>query len=200
MACFTRPEFAAERVSYPCITPPAAVGLLSAIFWKPEIRWRVEEIWVCSELRWMSITRNEVSDRASKDIDHLDPSERRVQRNSLLLRNVAYVINAQIETIEHATDPVAKYRDQFRRRVDRGACFARPYLGLQEFHAEFRSTTEDDRPDASLTLPIGPMPLDLRHHEGPKGQEQIDPVFWPASIVEGRLRVPAVSEVADVDR
>ena len=35
-ACFTRPEFGAERVSYPVMTPSAARGVLEAIFWKPE--------------------------------------------------------------------------------------------------------------------------------------------------------------------
>lgn len=35
LACFTRPEFKAERMSYPCITPSAARGLLEAVLWKP---------------------------------------------------------------------------------------------------------------------------------------------------------------------
>jgi CRISPR-associated protein Cas5d len=37
-ALFTRPEFKSERLTYPVITPTAAVGLLSAILWKPELR------------------------------------------------------------------------------------------------------------------------------------------------------------------
>jgi CRISPR-associated protein Cas5d len=32
-ALFTRPEFGAERVSYPVMTPSAARGVLEAIFW-----------------------------------------------------------------------------------------------------------------------------------------------------------------------
>ena len=43
-ACFTRPEMKVERVSYPCMTPSAARGILEAIFWKPEIEWQVREI------------------------------------------------------------------------------------------------------------------------------------------------------------
>jgi CRISPR-associated protein Cas5d len=42
-ALFTRPEFSAERVSYQVMTPSAARGILEAIFWKPEIRWRVQQ-------------------------------------------------------------------------------------------------------------------------------------------------------------
>ncbi|MEI2616589.1 MAG: CRISPR-associated protein Cas5 [Thermomicrobiales bacterium] len=37
LACFTRPEMKAERVSYPVMTPSAARGILEAIFWKPEL-------------------------------------------------------------------------------------------------------------------------------------------------------------------
>ena len=41
-ACFTRPELVSERVSYPVMTPTAAVGLLSATLWKPQFRWVIE--------------------------------------------------------------------------------------------------------------------------------------------------------------
>ena len=43
-ACFTRPEMKVERVSYDVMTPSAARGILEAIYWKPEIRWIVDEI------------------------------------------------------------------------------------------------------------------------------------------------------------
>ena len=41
LACFTRPELKVERVSYEVMTPSAARGILEAIFWKPEIAWRI---------------------------------------------------------------------------------------------------------------------------------------------------------------
>ncbi len=135
------------------------------------------------------MTRNEVYARASTRSGRLDVVDRRVQRHSLVLRDVAYVIFADVAMRSHATDPPAKYRDQFRRRLSRGACFSRPYFGLQEFHAQFRPITEADAPDPSVTLPVGPMPLDLRFATEP-GIERIDPLFWPASIVQGVLEVP----------
>lgn len=194
LACFTRPEFAAERVSYPVITPTAAVGLLSAILWKPEFDWRVTEIWVLRPVEWFSITRNEVKDRASIAKDGIVATESRVQRHTLCLRDVEYVIFARPELRAHATDPAAKYRDQFRRRVERGGCFSRPYLGLQEFHAEFRPYDPSRHaPLATLTLPVGPMPLDLCFRSG---TDDIDPVFFNAIVREGRLPVPSLKEVA----
>ncbi|WP_278279253.1 CRISPR-associated protein Cas5 [Syntrophomonas palmitatica] len=45
IACFTRPEFKVERVTYPVMTPSAARGVLEAICWKPEMGWEVREIW-----------------------------------------------------------------------------------------------------------------------------------------------------------
>src|SRR3954453_20382723 len=64
-ACFTRPELKVERVSYDVMTPSAARGILEAIHWKPAIRWCVESIHVLNDIRFQSIHRNEVSERAS---------------------------------------------------------------------------------------------------------------------------------------
>src|SRR5215210_1107982 len=69
-ACFTRPEFGVERVSYEVMTPSAARGVLEAIFWKPEFRWLVREIGVLEPIRHFSILRNEMnstqSDRSAR--------------------------------------------------------------------------------------------------------------------------------------
>ena len=65
LACFTRPEMKVERVSYPVMTPSAARGILEAVFWKPEFRWRVQEIWILRPIRYTSILRNEVNSRQS---------------------------------------------------------------------------------------------------------------------------------------
>ena len=54
-ACFTRPEMKVERVSYPVPTASAARGILEAIFWKPEFRWSVEEVWLLEPIRYHSL-------------------------------------------------------------------------------------------------------------------------------------------------
>lgn len=64
-ALFTRPEFSAERVSYQVITPSAARGILEAIFWKPEMVWRVREIHVLKQIKHFSILRNEINSHQS---------------------------------------------------------------------------------------------------------------------------------------
>lgn len=184
-ACFTRPEYATERVSYPVITPPAAVGVLSAIFWKPEFDWIITRIWVLTEPKWISMTRNEVKNRASAS-GPIDVIADRTQRHNLLLRDVDYVVFGRAALRPHATEPVAKYRDQFRRRVERGAFFSPPYLGLREYRASFSPANLDTlKPLAGLTIPIGPMSLDLGYH-GPGGS-LTEPEFFPATVREGVL-------------
>ena len=44
LACFTRPEFKVERITYPVMTPSAARHRSN--IWKPEFRWEIREIWV----------------------------------------------------------------------------------------------------------------------------------------------------------
>jgi CRISPR-associated protein Cas5d len=76
-ACFTRPEFKVERVSYPVMTPSAARGILEAVYWKPQIRYRIERIGILKhpklsddELplgREWSLLRNEISSKQNKE-------------------------------------------------------------------------------------------------------------------------------------
>src|SRR5947208_15927916 len=67
LACFTRPEFKVERVSYEVMTPSAARGVLEAVHWKPAIRWVVTAVHVLAPVQFVSFKRNEVSRRISTD-------------------------------------------------------------------------------------------------------------------------------------
>ena len=140
-ALFTRPEMKAERVSYDVITPSAARGILEAIYWKPQIRWVIDKIHVLKPIRFTNIRRNEVSDKAGKPSaeamrgSEVDPlgiiiEEKRQQRASLILKNVAYVIEAHFDlldcTLEQGGPPVpanecaGKHREIFTRRARKG--------------------------------------------------------------------------------
>jgi CRISPR-associated protein Cas5d len=199
LACFTRPEMHVERVSYPVMTPSAARGVLEAIFWKPEMRWRVEEIRVLRSIRYFSILRNEVntrqSDRTARGWQRAgsggyDAAGDRAQRHTLALRDVAYVIRAQVEVKPGVDEHPAKYRDQFRRRVRRGQCFATPYLGCREFAAAFG---EADPAEQTIELDgdLGLMLLDLEYATDGSGRGT--PRFFPARLDSGVLRVPPVA-------
>jgi CRISPR-associated protein Cas5d len=196
LACFTRPEMKVERVSYPVPTPSAARGILEAIFFKPEFEWLVEEIWVLNEIQYFSILRNEVNSRASERAaaawqrtgGGYDAAADRAQRHTLALRKVDYVIRAQIVVKPGVKEDPAKYRDQFRRRVDRGRCFSTPYLGCREFAAAFSKPDGTERP-IPRTEELGPILLDIEYDPGGSGRGR--PRFFDATLTAGVLRVPA---------
>jgi CRISPR-associated protein Cas5d len=211
-ACFTRPEMKVERVSYSVMTPSAARGVLEAIFWKPEFAWRVREIAVLKPIRHFSMVRNEVNSVASEKTARSWASEGggyfadqdRAQRHTLGLRDVAYVIRADVVLKAHATDDVAKYRDQFRRRVERGQCFHRPYLGCREFAADF-GPVDGSETAIDHTDDLGRMLFDQEFKVAPEGsvswhahngrgaqvvQGVVHPRFFLARLEYGILRVP----------
>ena len=90
---------------------------------------------------------------------------------------------------EGVEDDIAKYRDQFRRRLASGRCFTTPYLGCREFAAYFSETGPDDIPiDRSEDL--GLMLLDIDYEPGGSGRGT--PRFFQAVLESGVLRVPSL--------
>ncbi|MEQ1698298.1 MAG: type I-C CRISPR-associated protein Cas5c, partial [Hyphomicrobiaceae bacterium] len=108
-ACFTRPEFKSERVSYDVMTPSAARGILEAVHWKPAIVWVIDRIHVLKPIKFQTFRRNEVASkipagkmRTALERDSLDRlglavDDDRQQRATTALTNVAYVIEAHFE-------------------------------------------------------------------------------------------------------
>ncbi len=206
LACFTRPELKVERVSYPVMTPSAARGILEAIFWKPEMRWVVRQIAVLRSIRFFSIVRNEVNSKASARAVRQQLARRsgyyadddRAQRHTLALRDVAYVIRGDIALAPHAAgEHPAKFRDQFRRRVERGQCHHVPYLGCREFSAFFGPASAADVP-IEHTASLGRMLLDLDYV--PDGSGRGTPRFFDARLERGVLSVPAETPSGKVAR
>src|SRR5688572_23420089 len=158
-ACWTRPENKVERVSYECMTPSAARNILDAICWKPEMRWVVTQIKVLQPIVFQALRRNEVQDKVSpakvkkwmadpasfEAIEAGAGSESVTQRNTLALRNPAYIIEAYPHVYQPSEEntPV-KYMAMFNRRVEKGQCFYRPALGCREFAANFELPSEND--------------------------------------------------------
>jgi CRISPR-associated protein Cas5d len=212
-ALFTRPEFGAERVSYPVMTPSAAGGVLEAIFWKPEFTWKVREIQVLNPIRHFSILRNELnswqSASAAKSQDyHYFADDDRAQRHSLCLRDVAYIIVADMVLKSHADAPVAKYRAQFRRRVAKGQCHHQPYLGTREFSAFFAEPDGTETPidhsdelglmlwDMDFVIDPDAKQLEFLTHDSSGGsvtKGRTQPKFFRARLEHGILQVPEVA-------
>jgi CRISPR-associated protein Cas5d len=174
LAAFNRPEMKVERVSYDVMTPSAARGILEAIYWKPQMRWSVDEIHVLRPIRFTHVRRNEIASkipikgragvekvmRAGKGILGLavDDSSVRAQRAAMILREVRYGILAHVEVLDdldsdgrRLEDAEAKHLEMFKRRARAGQYFHHPYLGTREFPAEF-----------TLVEEFSPCPEELR--------------------------------------
>lgn len=206
-ACFTRPEFKTERVSYDVMTPTAARGILEAIYWKPAISWKIDRIHVLNKIKHMNIKRNEVGSVIGKnavsddamsgkavDAIFLDPTVAREQRQTLMLRDVAYVIEAHFDMTERAgeRDSAEKHYAMFTKRATKGGSYKQPYFGCREFAAYFELLAEDatipkshyDGEDVAL----GYMLFDINYANG------MEPVFFDAHMKNGIIEIPNCSK------
>lgn len=107
-------------------------------------------------------------------------------RNTTLLCDVAYWIDAYPQVFDAGSDSTGpntpeKYVAMMNRRVERGQCFQRPYLGCREFAADFGPSREEDRPIAA-TIEIGRMLYDIAFL--PEGNQA---AFFDARLVNGVL-------------
>ncbi|MDO8871184.1 MAG: type I-C CRISPR-associated protein Cas5c [Methanoregula sp.] len=196
-ACFTRPEMKVERVSYDVITPSAARGILEAIYWKPAIVWEIDRIHVMNPVRFDNIRRNEVLGKIPlapvKSAFHggevalyKDSNEERVQRASLLLRDVCYYLEAHFNMTDKAgsDDSVEKHYNVALRRMRKGQCFHHPYFGCREFPVQFEFV-EGEIPKSSLVgnKDLGLMLWDIDFKNDMKA------VFFRAAMNDGVIDV-----------
>ena len=227
-ALFTRPEMKVERVSYEVMTPSAARNILTAIYWKPQIRWVVDRIHVLKPIVFSSVRRNEVASKVvmpSAAVMRGDEQttlgicaeEDRQQRASLVLRNVAYVIEAHFDVVERTLEAggpkmseevcAAKHISIFNRRASSGQAFHQPYLGCREFPAHFALIVEGEPlppcelPEDQRNKDFGWMFHDFIYREDKKGKIiesnkgrklTAEPRFFHAQAENGVIRVPAL--------
>lgn len=198
MALFSRPELKVERVSYDCMTPSAARGILEAIMWKPAIKYVIDKIYVLNPIRFTNIRRNEVSTKSSarKVKQVMEGSEKPLhlatkdciqQRASLVLRDVRYVIEAHFDMTEKAgtADNPGKFCEMIKRRAQKGQCYHQPYFGMRECPASFRLFEEDEVETAypGDRRDLGLMLYDMDY----SNPEDISPIFFRAVLDGGVL-------------
>ncbi len=188
-ACFTRPDLKVERMTYPCMTPSAARGILDSILWKPEFQWYVRRILVLTPIKFYTVKRNEINSKQGRSPIVIE--EKRAQRNSVVLKDVAYIIEASIYQKQKSDkNNPEKYigmnagrEGMFSRRVKKGQCWRRPYLGVREFSAEFMKPDGNEQP-IQETIPIGSMLFDIFYDANGKPEPLF---FYDAAIRNGVL-------------
>lgn len=211
-ACFTRPEFAVERLTYPVMTPSAAAGLLKAVYWKPECSYMIRSIAVLNEIRTESIRRNEISKKGSVSaiIERMNGGDGKgnINRNekgvatpmtTTYLTNVAYVIEARVVVPEHAgwvSDDYHrefnKHREMLTRRLEKGQFYSSPYLGKREFRVDctlLKGREEVPRSFyAGQTEDMGYVLHHINYPDTPHFRSDLEPeapVFWHAVMEDG---------------
>ena len=197
-ALFSRPEMKVERCSYDVMTPSAARGILEAVYWHPGMRWVVDKIHVVNLIQFTSVRRNEVKSKilasnvlqvynGAKKPLYISTKADIVQRASLLLRDVEYVIEAHFEMTERAneTDNPGKFKDIIMRRLRRGECFQMPYFGCREFPAQFQwcETPPPCPNELQGTRDLGWMLYDMDYSDA----DNIQPTFFRAVMRRGVL-------------
>lgn len=198
-ALFSRPEMKVERCSYDVITPSAARGILEAIYWHPGMKWVIDKIYVQKPVQFTSIRRNEVKSKISSNnvlpvyngADkplYISTKSDIVQRASLLLRDVSYVIEAHFEMTEKAveSDNPGKFKDIIMRRLKRGECYHTPYFGCREFPANF-CLCEDDKIEMAYSgeKDLGFMLYDMDFSD----LDNIQPMFFRALMKDGVINL-----------
>jgi len=177
-ACFARPEFRVDRISYDVITPFAARAILDAIYWRPQMRWRIDTIQVLNPIIFAEESASE-------------PGSERISPRTIALADVDYVIEAHFDLIgpETSSGNAASHTKMFLKRVRAGQYFRKPFLGLPEFPATIALIEKTDAvPRSHLpaqgTRDIGWIAHDIDSN-APSGMR-----FFRALMEDGSIQVP----------
>ena len=197
-ALFSRPELKVEKVSYDVPTPSAARGMVEAVYFHPGLRWHIDRIYILNPISFTNIRRNEILSKISarnvrqaaqggRQELYLAAPQEIVQRSSLLLQDVHYVIEAHFEMTGKAapSDNPGKFQDIVTRRMEKGQCFSTPYLGCKEFPASFRRWPGGQIRTIDETRDLGLMLYDFDYTD----PQNITPTYFRAKLENGVLDV-----------
>jgi len=163
---------------------------------------------VLNLIRFIALKRNEVQSKISPgnvrkwmgDAETYTPmaagagSEEGTPRNTLALRDVAYIIEAEPIVFNTSGDNTPmKYVEMFNRRVERGQCFTQPCFGCREFAARFEPPVPEDQP-IDETRDLGLMLYDVAFDPG---QGSYRPVFFQARMERGVINTDAATALPD---
>ena len=117
---------------------------------------------------------------------YINTKEDIVQRASLILCDVEYVIEAHFEMTDKAnsTDNPGKFQDIMMRRLKRGECYHMPCFGCREFPANFALWEEEKCDSYYENVPekdLGFMLYDMDYTD----PDHIEPMFFRAVMKHG---------------
>lgn len=204
-ACFTQPEFKAERYTYDVITPSAARGILESIYWVPGITWVVEKIWTTKPLKRLDLRRNETQRGISTKtfIDNAKKNEPaptynaqndRTLRYTHMLKDVEFYIQAHAEVNNSLYAWSAKKAEySLKQHARQGSVFQQPYLGCREFLADYEVC---DSPPTKSEYD-GDQDLDTMFWGWEFNTEDESPMalYYQATVENGCITIPRREEL-----
>lgn len=185
-ALFTRPHLRADPMTYDCITPSAAKGILRALYWKPEFEWEIERIHVLAPIRYLQNAETHL-----QRVSEWSPDTPRTIRYQTLLKDVDYGIVARIVTNPHrAKRRATTYMMEAQRRIDEGQAWREPCLGIREHFCSWeRLERESDLPASPIgDRDLGMMLFDLDPND--IDADDWNPIFFHATLKSGVMQVP----------
>ena len=222
-ACFTRPEFKVERVSYDVPPPGAIEGLLKSVYWKPAIRYVIDRIIVFNPINFINIRRNEVKEKVKytaikKQMNGkggtpcIYTTNCRTQKSSMVLKNVKYGVEFHFEMTGIQSDQEdeceEKHFNIIKRRLENGQFFRAPCLGCSEFPVHKIELIEEFDLDqvSQEIIKMGDVDLGYMSYKVsfkdkgvPKNNDWSNPVFSDCATTL-YFRPHMVKGVIDVDK
>lgn len=204
---YSRPEFSADRVSYPVPPFSTVKGMLEAFYWKrgvvaddgsvgPSVVWRVDRVYVLSEVRYVQIMRNERM---------IEEGSARTQRRALFVKAPSYVVQATPTCKDRAQEN--KALDMAHRWLTQGRTRQGLFLGSRECVAYIGTPPLDyERRAVRVNRgmpPLGRMPTSVLYDEQgtPLGTEwgdyEYDRSTGSYSVVRESVVVPTLRRPAE---
>ena len=126
--------------------------------------------------------------QGKEDEPYLVTTKQIVQRASMALTNVHYVIEAEFEMLPEKAAPgdnPGKFQDIVTRRMRKGQCFSTPYFGCREFPAHFKQWEDGPIPTIDETRDLGFMLYDFDYSD----PQNITPLYFRAKMEHGVIQV-----------
>lgn len=172
---------------------------MKVLYYHPGIRWHIRRIYVLNPIEFTTIRRNEVKSKilggtamriaqGKEDEPYLVTTKQIVQRASMVLTNVHYVIEAEFEMLPEKAAPgdnPGKFQDIVTRRMRKGQCFSTPYFGCREFPAHFKQWEDGPIPTIDETRDLGFMLYDFDYSD----PQNIMPLYFRAKMEHGVIQV-----------
>ena len=126
--------------------------------------------------------------QGKEDEPYLVTTKQIVQRASMVLTNVHYVIEAEFEMLPEKAAPgdnPGKFQGIVTRRMRKGQCFSTPYFGCREFPARFKQWEGGPIPTIDETRDLGFMLYDFDYSD----PQNITPLYFRAKMEHGVIQV-----------